>query len=562
MAVTPKNYSTLTDAQRRKLPSYMHPFMDALSSRLLLIHRLMDGPQAMWDGVKDYIRKWTDEDPKVYEIRSTCEPCFGGLKRTVTAGSGLLWNRAPAFDPGTGDPRRMEFFRSNIDGKGSSLTVFGAQISTEALATGLAVVLVDFPRAPRNEDGTRRSISLEEEDRLGLRPRASWYTRASIRSWLDTNIDGVDTLSQIVFREVHEAVSEGEYGAEEQERFRVLWLSREADENGVFSWKANWRIEEEVLTDGAITVNVLERGQFINRNGETASRLPLAMIPGTMTQTPLRGDIPLEHSAFANLSHWRYSTNLTFGREVAAIEQAVVIGDLQDEGSNIPGQPTGPHPGMEQPIFAQKATLKLGWLVAVYLKERGDFKYVAPSGTGLEQLAKGVAEKLQELDQQGLGFILPRREVQSTATADRIDAFAQLSGLASAGVAISDGLTDMWRWFGWYEGLNDVQQCASVRVASVFEGDRLTAQDLTALSVLAKTGFPKMAILEKLKDSGWLREDADLAQLKIDWEDEVEATAEADAERNARFTAAGKDPALTTDPNAAADTLDDEAPTA
>lgn len=390
----------------------------------------------------------------------------------------------------------------NIDGAGTKASVFGKQFSERAIKHGVAAILVDHASAPRNPDGTPVPITSANEASFNLRPLWKMYSRHDILNWKETVVNSVKTLTQVTLFESR-TEDKMTYGVEEVSLFRVLRLIPSGN-----SMVATWQLlRETVKDDGSVTYDEVGRGVFRNRAGMAANFLPLSIAyTGTKTAAFV-ADVPLEGVAYANLGHWEYATDLKFNRRVAAFEQMVITGELMRD-ETLP--------------MDQKPTVKIGPLVAIHLQQGGSVTWSGPSGTGLNQLEKGQMEKMEQMDQMGLGFLISKNVVQKTATETAINSYAQMSTLAAAGIGIGDAMNLSWEHTGWYYGIEKVE-CPVITINTNFVDGKMDYNTMNAYKTLVDAGFPKMLVLQALQDGGRIPEDADLEEIHAEWDSELSA---------------------------------------
>lgn len=510
-------------------PSFMHPVLARLVTVLDLIDDLREGPIAMWRHAagRGYIPKWSDEAQATYDYRSTCEPVFMGLDRTVTAGASMLWADEPRMTWGAQEARFTPLW-DNIDAMGSKGTVFGKRFTERVAEHGLAAILVDHTSAP---DGMR--VTARDEAALNLRPFWRMYARRNVRNWRFTTIDNVPRLTMLVLREFAE-VDNGAYGVETVTCYRVLRVRDNV---------AAWELHKE-QTDGAgrTTLTLTAQGVFRDRNGRTRATLPVAIagIGGDDDATALGASVPLVGVAFANLGHWRAATNLTFNREVCAFEMLTVTGELRSDGT-------------EDKTAAPR--LKVGPLVSLHLEQGGTVAWVAPSGAGNAQLERATAEKLEAMDKQGLGFLIPHASGTPTATEVRVKARAQFATLSDVGVAVADAMNLAWEHTAWYLGVPREQ--APVFALRTDFAETAMAPDVMRLYLeLTEAGFPKRLVLRALQEGGRIGPDEDLDAIEAEWQGEAEA-ARMIREQEARQRAEEMATRMGTNTNDGTDNADD-----
>jgi len=485
-------------------PRYMREELRAMLGTLQMMDRLCAGPNTMWSHATEYIRKWPDEDPEVYRIRRTCEPIFMGLNRTITAGVGMLWGKEP-LTIWNASASLTKPLADNIDAEGTKLSVFAKQYTELVLRHGLALLLVDHTASPKDPSGRPIVITSANEARYNLRPLWKMYSRLDVLNWSETVINNVKTLTMITLAESL-TEQEGEYGVASVQLFRVLRLQ---PIEGVLT--ATWTLlRERESSDGVISYEKVSSGIFRNQQGLPASFLPISVAYAGRKVGAFTCDVPLEGTAHANIGHWEYATDLKFNRRVAGFEQMIISGELQRD----PTQPDDAVP-----------TVKFGPLVVIHLMQGGSVVWSGPSGSGLAQLEQGQREKLEQMDQMGLGFLVQQNTVQQTATEKAINSYAQLSTLSTAGIAIADAVNLAWEHTGWYYGVEKAD-CPVMTINTNFVDGKLGADSVNAYVTLVKAGFPKMLVLTALKDGGWIAEDADLDTLLLDWEGDLAAERE------------------------------------
>lgn len=469
-----------TDASK---PSYTRPEVIEAQADLTLIHDLLGGPRAMWDKSTTYIRKWTDEETDVYTIRRLCEPVADLFGRTLSASVGKLFAKPPKHEAAT----QEEAFRAqweNVDAAGTKGDVAAKEFASDCIADGFAVILVDHTKPPAG-----LVVTAANEATLGLRPTFAFYARESVVSWRTAVIDNVEVLTQLVLYECAEAPV-GEFGVASVNYYRELRVA-----GGVASWVL-WRAPEK--PDQPFIAE--DFGTFTNRAGKTRSTLPIAVGYAGRKEAPFVAAPPLRGVAYANLAHWRVATELTFGSQVAAIEQPVVNGQLLNEDGTAGGR------------------LKIGWLTAVQTEAEGQFGFAGPSGSGLDQLAKRKVEKEQEIAAMGLSFISRDTRAAETAEAKRLDAAAEDSTLATAAQGIEDALNLAREHEAWYMGVPKAE-APTVTLNRDYESTVLSPEQANAIAALVKEGMPIRVAVQTLVTGGFLKaEESEVEDIVMEWE--------------------------------------------
>ncbi len=288
-------------------------------------------------------------------------------------------------------------------------------------------------------------------------------------------------------------------------RYRELRLLLTPD-----GYQAIWRVKELQGEGGDKPEDYIEiaAGVFKNSSGQTANFLPIAIAYSGRTDVALCALMPLLGVAFANLAHWQQSTNLRFYRELCAFPQRVVKGQLlQEQGPNqtlVPGK------------------LRSGPMVAVQIAADADLKWDELEGKSMDQLEKGIAEKLSQIGQMGMAFLVPQTRVAETAEAKRIDSVAQNATLATAGQANEDALNLALEHHAWYYGIPK-DKAPTIALNKDFDKLTMDAATILAYVKLVEAGMSKLIALKMLQAGGRIPADADLEQLAVDWEDALMA---------------------------------------
>ena len=489
-------------------PNWKRPELVAVAKDLTLVHDLLEGTSQMHRKSGTYIRKWTDEDKKVYDIRRKSENLFEGLERTLSAATGMLFAKPPMIEWNAGEAEVQKHW-TNIDAAGTAGHVFAKRFAEACVRDGLAAILVDFPPPPAQigEDGKRRPVEVHagNEESFNLRPRWAMYGRANIINWRTAVVDNETVLSMIVFYEPGE-VEAGAFGVRAVERYRVLRLTPAG---------AMFSLYEK--TDGSgdqDDFNLIASGAFRDKSGRAATRLPVAIGYAGRTDTPMVAKIPLLGVAHSNLAHWRTSTNLAFYSDLAAFPQPTVIGELEQQvgqdGTMVPGR------------------VKVGPMVVIHLKQDGEFKWTELTGSSIEVLQDRVAKKLEEMSQQGLSFLVSDTRAAETAEAKRLDATAENSTLATAAQGIEDAVNMAYVHHAWYLGIS-AEQAPVMSLSRDFESTNMDPQTMAAyVNAVDRAGFPVRLLLEAWQQGGRIPPDQDLEEL------ELEMMANAEAKRRER----------------------------
>lgn len=479
-----------TDPSR---PDFTRPEVVAYRERLQLVRDFVGGTDVVHARAARYIRKWKDEDPKVFAIRSTCEEVDEGTQITLNAAVGMIFSHPPTITWNAHEDLLKPHW-DNIDGAGTIGHVAAKRFGDDGFQDGVGAILVDHPSPPLGEDGEPVQVTAANEEALGLRPTWSFYPRSAVINWRHEVVGGRETLSMVVFREVGQE-PDGPFGVREVKRYRVLRLL-----NGAAQWTL---YREEKDAKGELSFPVERSGFLRNRTGQPCPHIPAAIAYTGRYEAPMVAAVPLLPVAQMNLGHWRQATNLRFYREVASFPQPKLKGSLEDE---IQGQQRVP------------GKFKIGPMVLVRLKENGDFSWEELEGKSMDQVEKGVTEKLRQMARAGLSFLNPETRREVTAEAKRMDAVAQNATLATAAQGIEDAINMAWEFHCWYLGIPKTE-APVVTLNRDFEGATMSPQEMAAWATLAeKANIPPEQILKALQAGGKIPRDADLNKIALEME--------------------------------------------
>ena len=496
-------------ADNTNLPSYKRPELEAVEEDLDLIRDELGGTRAMHDNSTKYIRQWGDEDNDIYNIRRVIEEFFEGLGRTLSASIGMLFAKEPSLEWNQSETA-MSPVLDNVDAGGTAFNVFLKRFSERAIRDGIALILTDHPSPPADTEGKPVLVTAANEKQLGLRPTWAMYERGQAISWRTAKINNRQEFTQLVLSESAE-VEDGEFGISYKDRYRVLRLV-----NG----QATWTLYE-ATTENPTKIEdfvVVGQGVFRNRKGQVADFLPISVAYAGRTDSPMTATIPLLGVAWANLGHWRQSTNLRFYRELCAFPQPTITGELASDPQT--GRPT---------------TLKMGPAVAVQVAEGATFTWTELQGTSMEQLEKGIAEKEHQMAQLGMSFLAKDTRAAETAEAKRLDASSENATLATSAQGIEDAGNMSLEHLAWFMGIEKAG-APVVSISRDYEATTLEAQMIQAYAALVNAGFPKQPVVDALVAGGVITTE-DPEALAMEWEAGQAAEAEQQAlQAQARMT--------------------------
>ncbi len=486
-------------------PNWTRPEVIAAADDLQLIARLVAGTRTMWAHAREYIRKWKDESAELWEVRARIETVYAALERVLSAAIGMLFAKPPTVTWNQAETAFADPW-ANIDSRGTAAPVFIKRFADRALADGYAILLVDHPPPVAGATGL-------DQQTMSLRPTWAIYPRCMLYSWREDTIGNRNVPSQIVLYECAE-VDDQVFGTATRHRFRVLRLVPSGG-----TYVATWTLYERQARGLGEVYVVIGSGIYTNKQGQTRDTLPFAVAYTGRTDAAFTARPPLLGVAYASLAYWQKATNLSFYEDWICFPQPVVKGELAID-----------------PATGKPAALKIGPGTGVQVSADGDYEIVELSGTALEQLRKGLDEKLFRIASTALSFLLPQTRAAETAEAKRLDATAENSTLATAAQGIEDAVNEAVIITGWYLGIEPAA-CPVVQINRDFDSTALDSNVMNAYAKLVEAGFPKSVVLKALQTGGRIPDDADLEELELEWMADEAAKRQEAADRAAALGA-------------------------
>lgn len=307
-----------------------------------LLQALLSGTTAMRAAKTKYLPQWPNETDTSYANRLATATLFPAFARTVEVLAGKPFSKPITISDDV--PARLKAWCENIDLQGRNLHTFAAASFTDALAEGIAGILVDFPPTT-DEQGNRLYPTQAAEQKAGVRPYFLQIKYENVLGWKSERIQGVETLTQLRLLEC--AVEpDGDFHEKEIEQVRVLtpgkWeVWREATTG---EGRKEWRKHKE----GATT---LQKIPFVPAYGKRT---------GFMMGTP-----PLLELAHLNIEHWQSKSDQQTILHVARVPILFAKNLDVDENGN--------------------AKLVVGASSAITSSDKdGDLKYVEHTGKAIE----------------------------------------------------------------------------------------------------------------------------------------------------------------------------------
>jgi hypothetical protein len=396
-----------------------HPDYDANLPAWQQARDVIAGEDAVKAGGEKYLPRLDSQSDNDYLGYKTRASFFNATARTADGYVGLIFRREPTFklpEGKTGVGRAIDALVEDADMRGTSLSSYAKNVTTEVISVGRAGSLVDW------------------EDAVEKRAFAVLYTAEQIINWKSERVNGRNVLTLVVLRE--SGISQNstdDFLDEPVEQIRVLRLvpGQAANTDGQQSWQYQVEIWQEVLADG----NRSKRGKRVWKLMETRIPLrlgkPLPLIPfvfhGPRHFLPDVDKLPLADIIFKNLDHYRLDADYKHGLHFTALPTAWVTG------------------------YDKPETLRIGsstvWVASSVDSKAGFLEF---TGQGLTTFERAMDRDEQLMALLGSRMLEASKRVGETADAIELRQSGENSVLSAVSLSVSDSLTHMLRWVYWW----------------------------------------------------------------------------------------------------------------
>ncbi len=250
------------------------PEMARMQPALALVDALMGGTFAMRAAGKAHLPQWPAEEPESWRMRLDTATLFPAYARTVSVLAGKPFSKSVTTTDDLAPAVADLLF--DVDLEGRNLHAFAAALMEDALARGMAGILVDCPPNP----GAR---SVAEERAAGLRPYWVHVRAGDILGWRAERRGGARVLTQLRLLETVDE-PDGPWGSRCVPQVRVL-------EPGQWS---TWRQRDDA-----------KREWVLHAEGVTTlDVIPFVPVYGRRLGY-MHGEPPMLELAHANVEHWQ-----------------------------------------------------------------------------------------------------------------------------------------------------------------------------------------------------------------------------------------------------------------
>lgn len=379
-----------------------------------MLEALMGGTRAMRAAGEKLMPRFTLEHKDDYAARVAVSILFPAYRRTISVMVGKPFAKPVTLGedvpPQIAGANEEEGWAEDIDREGVNLHTFAAEMFGEALAYGLAGILVEAPKPPASaSQGMTRAV----EKGVGMRPYWVRIKHHQILGWRDEVQNGKHVLTQLRLKETM-VEPDGEWGEKTVERVRVLTPG---------AWALYEKINATAAGEDWVKVDEGLTGLDV---------IPFVPLYG-WREGFMRGSPPLLDLAFMNVKHWQDSSDQSDGVMFARKRMVVMIGGGVDAEGN--------------PIVASSNSV-------TSLPVGGDVKIVQGSAENVKIGRDELAALEEQMIQTG-AELLTKKPGDRSATEAANDADANKSDLQRITETFEDSLDQALYLTALFAGLPD-----------------------------------------------------------------------------------------------------------
>ena len=481
-----------------------HPDYDATLPAWLRARDVIAGEDAVKDGGEKYLPRLDSQSDNDYLGYKSRASFFNATARTADGYVGLIFRREPTFKlpddrqalsasdgsnpnsphlasghplplpqardkrrgSGSGVGRALDAFVEDADMRGTSLSSYAKNVTTEVISVGRAGSLVDWAGST---GGPMDNLGQDAEQRA----YAVLYQAEQIINWRSERVNGRNVLTLVVLRETLADGHKDDFEVTPVEQIRVLKLvpgntspqpsvqagpatvsgegadvaprqngsspsalTRPADTLSHSRGRGTggaWQYVVEIWQERKTADNRRKKAEWMLVESRTPLRLgkPLPLIPfvfhGPRNFLPDVDKLPLADIIFKNLDHYRLDADYKHGLHFTALPTAWVVGYDKPESLKI---------GSSTVWVASSVDSKAGFL---------EF-----TGQGLTTFERAMDRDEQLMALLGSRMLEASKRVGETADAIELRQSGENSVLSAVSLSVSDSLTHMLRWVYWW----------------------------------------------------------------------------------------------------------------
>lgn len=421
------------------------------------VRALLGGGKAMRAFGETYLPKFPMEHEDEYKARLANSWLFEGVGKALDDYVDRVFDKP--ISPN--DEGELGTWCENIDLEGRDLSNFAQDTFRNAVADGVAYIMVDAPKRPEGP------VTRGQAQQMNLRPYLVNVAVSDVLGWKFDHSKGYPVLSQWRMMEaVSEADPKDEFATQSIEQIRVLdlidgrvqvRLYRKEDKT------KTWAIFDEYLTDFQ---QIMISPVYTNRTGL------------------LTGKTKLARMAELNMYHWRAQSDQTNTLHYNKAPLKVFTGWNPEELKGA----------KDAPGYA-------------FVSSNPDAKAYTldHDGKSIESGRLELKDVEQQMQWMGLQLIMSRAS-GATATGDVVDERKSASALSRWADNLKDGIEIA---LGWMLEVGGIEGEQDITISKEYTTVHLNGSDM---DTLVKIGVSPETLISEAKRRGILADDVDVAE--------------------------------------------------
>lgn len=429
---------------------------------------LRGGTPAMREAGRDYLPQEPAESEQAYKNRLDRSVLTNLYKKTVTKLVGKPLKKGVKLLEDV--PAEIKKYETNIDNQGTNLNVFTRNILEAAIDDGVTHILVDYSDTQNVEgDFPDGSLTMEQEEKLGVRPYARHIRAADMIGWKWQIVNNKKVLTQVRIKEFVKVPGEDEFTQETRERIRVVEPFIQ-------------RVYEKQAQEQTGTTQKKEEWVLIEAKATTMPIVPLVSVytnkAGFLLGHPLLMDI-----AYLNVAHWQSDSDQRNILHIARIPILFATG-FGDDDSQV--------------------RLEIGSNTMAKAPKGATLAYVEHTGKGIGAGVTDLKDLEERIQLLGMELLVKRPQGNVTATARTLDQAEADSELGLIAKELENALNAMLDLFGRWIGLGDDGGGST----EVFKDFGIESEDLSDIDLLLRARMAgeisQMTFWDEIKRRGLL----------------------------------------------------------
>jgi len=395
-----------------------------------MIRDAVDGEYAVKLAGSTYLPRLIKQSDPEYDAYRMRALFFEATRRTLNGLVGMVMRKDPAVEA---KETTVENFLKHLTKNNLSLNGFASVVMHETLMMNKYGILADLPP----------QITTASE------PWLVGYPAESMINWdYDIDADGKTILTRMVLEEEYESVKEDDrFVVEHKKQWRVLELVAmdlvlidiEAMENPpaiIFNpqqrnvyrvqvWRAKKDLEGAAGAGARADDFTLVEEFFPLKQGVAMDAIPFVVVTSE-DEDDEEQKPPIEGLASVNMSHYRTSADLEWGRHWTALPTPYIVGLSEQQDLSIGSSKAWVITGVDA------SQVKVGML---------EF-----AGQGLSALENALVEKQQQMAILGARLLEEQKKAAEAFETHELRAAGEHSVLASVANGVSEGLNAALAW--------------------------------------------------------------------------------------------------------------------